>query len=75
LRQSGYQLATVTTNNDGTYTYTIFDGWEKLHIDIKPSEPEAINSIYIINAKWKTVSNKQLYNANDPSSIFYGITN
>lgn len=74
LRQAGHQLATVEYNN-GTYTYTIFDGWEKLPINISPREDEAANGIYVINAKWKTVENKQLYDANDPTSIFYNISN
>ena len=76
LRQAGYQLATVDYNgNNNTYTYTIFDGWEKLPINISPSESEAVNSIYVINAKWKTVENKALYDANDSTSIFYNINN
>jgi len=39
-------------NNDGTYTYQILEGWEKLPTNISPSLEEANTSIYVINAKW-----------------------
>ena len=67
-------LATVTPNSDNvTCSYKIFDGWEKLPIDISPGPEEARTSIYIINAKWDTADNQVIYDSNNPNSIFYGV--
>ena len=52
LREQGIETATLNLNNDGTYTYQILEGWEKLPTNISPSLEEANTSIYVINAKW-----------------------
>lgn len=52
LRTAGYETAKVTFNTNGTVTYKIFDGWQKLPTNITPSLEEAQTSIYRIDAKW-----------------------
>ena len=52
LRTAGYETAKVTFNTNGTATYKIFDGWQKLPTNITPSIEEAQTSIYRIDAKW-----------------------
>jgi len=49
-----YDTYDVVFNNDDTVTISIFDGWEKLPININPTLQEAQNSVYKINAKWYT---------------------
>ena len=52
LRAAGRETAKVTFNTNGTVTYKIFDGWQKLPTNITPSAAEASTSVYRIDAKW-----------------------
>ena len=73
LRSAGYEIAKVDFNTNGTVTYRIFDGWQKLPTNIAPSTEEAQTSIYRIDAKWHeatvplTGSNGLFSNVSSPS--------
>lgn len=60
VRQAGVETSIITSNSNGTFNYSVFEGWEKLPINITPTKDEARNSTYVINAKWSEPETKTL---------------
>jgi len=60
IRAANIETNKVTDNGDGTFTYEVIEGWEKLPTNISPTKDEANTSIYIINAKWSEPETKAL---------------
>jgi len=53
MRSAGITTTKVTPNANGTYTYSILTGWEKLPTNIAPvNDTEKNSSICVINAVW-----------------------
>lgn len=60
IRAANIETNKITDNGDGTFTYEVIEGWEKLPINISPTKEEAKTSIYTINAKWSQPETKTL---------------
>lgn len=68
IKALGYETSKITFNNNNTVTIKLFDGWQKLPININPSDEEAAVDEYNIYAKWyeTTVSLSDM----DENSLF-----